>query len=140
MVRGPTAVVVTLPLNVNPVPTKLIPARVFVLSAPKVVDPASCEMLAAVMAFVVLAIPELIVRMPMRVDPPTAPLKVMAPVPLVNERFWAPLIVLEIVISPGPAPPVLKEEAPVKVIAFAKERLELLVLTDPLRLTLPPPL
>ena len=110
-----------------------------VFSAPNVVEPASWEMLEAVMAPVVFETPELMVKTPRRVPPPTAPLIVIVPISAVKERLLAPSTVLERRILPAPFP-VVMEEFPVKLIAFANAIVVFVLVIDPLRLTDPPPL
>jgi len=96
-------------------------------------------MLAALIAPVVFATPELMVRMPIGAPPPTAEESVIDPVPAVRDRLLPPSTVPETSILPAPAP-VLREEAPVKVIIFVRVRLASAVVMVPLRWTAPPPL
>jgi hypothetical protein len=135
IVRGPAAVVTTLPPRVKEVPFKLIPKAPLVVSAPKVVEPADWMMWSALIAPVVLPEPDTIVKVPMALK---AASSCTAPVPAVNVRLLdPPATVLIKWIFPPPAP-VLKEEAPASVIAFVNKRLALEVEIEPLKLTDPP--
>ena len=137
--NGPPPVVVTCPCREKEVPVRLMPRAPLVLRAPKVVDPASCEMLAAVIAPVVFDTPEVIVRAPIGVFPPTADASVIDPASAARDRLLSPSTVLERSILPVPEP-VLSADVPVRVIALAKERLAFALVMVPLRWTAPPPL
>jgi hypothetical protein len=79
------------------------------------------------------------VRVPIRVPPPTLPLNVIFPVPDVRVRSLLPLTVPKAIL-PRLLPPELNTVAPDKVIGLAMEILLLEVRIDPLNNEAPPPL
>lgn len=103
--KGPPTVVLTVPLRVNVVPVREMPETAFVSSAPKVEPvPVTWVMLAAVIAPDIVVAALVMVRAPRRVPDPTAPVKVMFPVPATRLRLFPPSSV------------VLKARAPLLVV------------------------
>lgn len=141
-VKGPPLVAVTDPPRTMLVAWTVTPAAVFVLIFPLdwTVPPVSVIFReAAVMPVPVKFLQLKTVSAPMRVVPPTAAERRMSPVPAVRFKSKAPLIVLEKVMSPAPAP-VESEAMPVSVTAFAKEIFVFDVRSVPASETAPPPL